>query len=289
MRADEFVVEGWADTAKGLGKGIASGIGNAASGMMNKVKDTDTDWLKGQLYRFGGGKFGQEGNIAATKNVFIKNFVQEYNQITKAAKQSGMDVPSLGEYVTDYLSQVGWNAQPTQVEKIIANSGDNIQNIANGVYAIGMMNMRSKSQNKDQNSNQPAAGNNPLSFDGKNLDPSDPADARLIQLYQKQHGQQAPTSNETPGGLPLDQAPTTDKILQTIEKMTGSSYADDLETIADHALANLFATNKGAYASARQAIITGKRKSETPQTGERIEPTMNESSRKTKDFSNRHK
>jgi hypothetical protein len=237
---------GLASKAGGLGKGIASGLGNAASGMLNKVKDTDTDWLKGQLYRFGGGKFGQSGNVAATKNVFISNFVQEYNQIIKSARQSGMDVPSMEEYVTDYLAQVGWNANPAQIAKLTAN-GDNIQNVANGVYAIGMMNLRG---NKAKGAGQGAAG------------------------------QAEPQSTETPGGLPLDQAPTTDKILQTIEKMTGSSYADDLETIADHALRNLFDTNKGAYTSALQAIKSGKRKSETPQSGERIEPTMSESSRK---------
>lgn len=264
MRANEFIVEGWYDDAKAkvgswndAAKNSAAGkfVGHHAGELGKMGSDIGQatggvgDWLKSQMYRYGG-VGGQSGNIAATKSIFINNFKQEYNQISKSAKKSGMDVPPIAEFANDYIAQAGWKANPAQIDKMVAASGGDIDKVANGVYAVAMTN-RATTQK----------GN--------------PA--------QTAQGKPATAPTQTASGQEIELAPTTDKIIKTIQNMTGTSYADDLERIANNALQQLYGSNKSAYAAARKAIIN------PAQSTERIEPTMSESSRKIVKISSRHK
>lgn len=202
------------------------------------------DWLKGQMHRFGGGMFGPDGGIAATKNIFINNFAQEYSQITNSAKRSGMTVPDMKTYITDYLEQHGWNATPQQIDQIVTSSGNNIRNIANGVYVIGMQNTRAG-----------AAGGNRVN--------------------------QPQVSSTTSDGQPVELTTGTGKILQAIDKMSGSTNSDDLEKIALGAMNKLYGISKSDYAALRADIIKGKQT--TPAQ------TVSESITKTRKISNRNK
>ena len=192
------------------------------------------DWLKGQMYRFAGGAGGTDGHIAATKNIFINNFAQEYSQIINSAKRSGLAVPDMKTYVTDYLEQNNWPAKPGEIESIIASSGDNIRNVANGVYVIGMRNARG----------------------GKNRVAQAAAGAQA-------GGQVSPT---TAGGAPVDLAAGTEKIIQILQKMSGSANTDDLEKIALAALNKLYGINKSEYAALRKSILSGQQQTQQEPT-----------------------
>lgn len=229
MRASEFINEGFSDKLPGMGmakglrrglSGLATGAANLGKGIMTKASDSDGDWLKGQLHRFGGGMFGQQGNMAATKINFIKNFVQEYNQITKSARASGLEIPSMEEYVSDYIDQAGWRVNPTQVNQIVSSSGNNIQAIANGVYAIGMMNRSRRAARPNQ------------------------------------QGQVGQPTNQGSGG-DSDDGQTTPQGQKVVNDIGDLENPRDLSVAAKAAMNHLNDINKPAYAELRKEVQTG--------------------------------
>jgi len=243
-----------------LNEGVLGSLVNAAGKALTGTGQAN-DWLGTQMQKFGAVPMGTTG----TQNIFLKNFVQEYNTIAKSAKASGMQMPDMKTYVTDYLEQQGWSADEPTIDKITSSSGNDINKVANAMYMIGMRQKRNKNGQVQQRRVEPTMG-------------------------QGAAGGGISHSNEPTMGAPA-MSSSVKQIISAITRMSSETDEAGLEEIAKAAMQKLYKLSKSEYAELRQEILTGK-KAQTaatkPGTAEldadhdRLATGTNESIRKTR-------
>lgn len=128
------------------------------------------------------------GALAASQKIFVKNFVQEYQQIMNSAKKGGIEQPDMKTYLVDYLNNQGWKFSPEMINKIVAGGGNDITKIANSVYTIAMR-QRQGRMNAGKSAETPT-GKQIVSALGSMTDKSHVTDLELVakaavnQLYK---------------------------------------------------------------------------------------------------------
>jgi hypothetical protein len=257
MRINEITLnEGVLDQAKALG----SKVSNSALGGYVGRKVGDLDWWKKQAYTKLGGLGGDSFKSAATRSGFVNNVVNDYNAISKSYQLGGQGELPMDEFVDNYIKKFNWSVSPTEVDRIIASSNNDINKIANNLFVIASR------QSYDKQGR--VAGDRPTTATGNQ--------------------QQAGGMSNTASGDDVQLNPASSKIIQNIDHMLGGSNADDLEKIAVAAMNKLNAISPAKYAALRKQIINppAQNTQQQAEPGGRIEPTFESKARK---ISNRNK
>jgi hypothetical protein len=236
------------------------------------------DTAKGMLYRTTGFG-GKGGNIAAVRTRFINDFITQYKTAARSARQGGMPF-STSDFINSYLRRYQWYATPQQLEKLTTITDP--KQLANAMYAVGMQQSRDKhgyvddpraSQDQDDTQGAAAIGSMASQLQGNSPQMTGATGG------QGAFGQMA--QQLAPGEKPEDQTidPASQQLINNVKKMKGPKFERDLEQIIKLAMWNLYGTDRQDYNELVKSIMnksaTKNPAQQTPQPGEKIEPTMN--------------
>jgi replication initiation and membrane attachment protein DnaB len=208
------------------------------------LKESFADSIRTSLFRnFGvGGEAGQE---LAARDIFIKRVVQQFKNSISSAKMAGDNNPNVSDMVTSYLNKYQWQTTTKDKQMLASLSSEAQTNqaaltkLANYLYVIG--------------NNQPKAGRDSQDRTEPTMEPSNSAQAT---------------------GSSQDKiAPTTQTIIQTINKLTGPNYFDDLQQIAKVAMSALYKQNPTEYTKLYKEITSA---GSTPDANPNIQRGYNE-------------
>lgn len=174
---------------------------SAGSAMMNTLKQKAMAAGKGIA-----SKFGTQAKISArTDQMFMDKFLKDMataEQTSTGLRGEPFDVKT---WVGKYLAQNKWDAGEQQTALDSAIASNNKKAIAKAMAAIGKYNNLGSTRSAKVASAQataagtgamgqmatqliksPSTATQPMSFGGQNLDPNDPADAKMIAMLKQQ-------------------------------------------------------------------------------------------------------
>ena len=173
----------------------------SGSSMMNTLKQKAMSAGKGIA-----NKFSAQGKISArTDQIFMDKFLKDMATAEQTSTGLRGEPFDIGTWVGKYLAQNKWDAGEQQTALDSAIASNNKKAIAKSMAAIGKYNnlgstIKAKSasaqataagtgamgQMASQLTRAPSTSTQPISFGGSQLDPNDPADAKMIAMLKQQ-------------------------------------------------------------------------------------------------------